>query len=114
MKIHQDFTGGNIKVWKENGDHIYLENELRDTVEDWFYWAFCAEGAAGRTLTFHLQKNRLGYWGPAVSHDLQNWHWLNACSETEFVYSFGKNENKVYFAHSLLYHPERFAAFAAA
>lgn len=122
ISIHQNFTGGNICVKKQEGCEIWLENELRDTVCDWFYWAFCIEGAQGQTLTFHFQKNRLGYFGPAVSHDLENWQWLenlrfnhtnrDGSEEEYFTYTFGETESKVYFAHHMLYHPARFLQFA--
>lgn len=94
------------------GDTFFLENELRDTTADWFYWAFCVEGAQGKTLTFQMQRHRLGYFGPAVSHDLVNWHWLGTVDGDSFTYTFGEQENRVYFAHSMLYHPSRFAEFA--
>ena len=110
MRIHGDFIGGNICVKEISGDTALLENQLRDTEGDWFYWAFCVEGAEGRTLTFKMQNNRLGYWGPAVSYDLEEWHWLDACDENSFTYTFGKDEKKVYFAHHMLYHPKRFDA----
>ena len=112
MKIHADFIGGNIFVKEQAENEVWLENELRDTTRDWFYWAFCVEGAAGQTVTFHFQNNRLGYFGPAVSHDLENWHWLNSVDGENFTYTFGEDENKVYFAHNMLYHPKRFFAFA--
>lgn len=112
MLIHQNFIGGNISIKEIKGDTFVLENELRDTTEDWFYWAFCIEGAENRTLTFKFQQNRLGYFGPAVSHDLENWCWLNSVDGDSFTYHFGENENKVYFAHSMLYHPNRFLQFA--
>ena len=107
MKIHGDFTGGNISVIKQDEKDVYLENQLRDSSDDWFYWAFCIEGAGGKRIKFHMQKYRLGYWGPAVSHDLVNWHWLDSVDGDTFTYSFADDENKVYFAHSMLYHPER-------
>ena len=112
MKIHQSFTGGNIRVLRQQGNDIYLENELRDTQGDWFYWAFCVEGAEGMTLTFHFSPNRLGYYGPAVSHDARTWHWLGSCDGDSFTYTFGEGEASVYFAHNLLYHPDRFLALA--
>lgn len=134
VSIHQNFTGGNIRVKNQEGCEIWLENELRDTVCDWFYWAFCIEGAQGQTLTFHFQKNRLGYFGPAVSHDLENWQWLESLrlnhsdqngfdrnslerndperEQEHFTYTFGETESKVYFAHHMLYHPTRFLQFA--
>lgn len=112
MLIHKDFTGGNVTVKSIEGDVIYIENELRDTVEDWFYWAFCVEGAQGKTLTFKMQPNRLGDFGPAVSHDLKSWRWLDRVDGDSFSYTFGENESKVYFAHDMLYHPQRFFDFA--
>ena len=108
ISIHGNFIGGNILVKEISGDTVWLENELRDTEGDWFYWAFCVEGANGRTLTFKMQNNRLGYWGPAVSHDLEGWSWLDSCTEDSFTYCFGEHESKVYFAHHMLYHPKRF------
>lgn len=46
------FLGGNIKVKDFANDNISLENELRDTEGDWFYWAFCVTGAKGKTFMF--------------------------------------------------------------
>ena len=113
MLIHQNFTGGNIRIEAIEDNTIYLNNELRDTPHDWFYWAFCAENFAGKTITFRFPKERIGYYGPAVSHDLKRWTWLGAGEEENaFTYTFQSEEDKVYFAHSMLYHPDRFAAFA--
>ncbi|MBO5788948.1 MAG: hypothetical protein J6R42_03270 [Clostridia bacterium] len=114
LLIHQHFLGGNISIKDISGDTIVLENELRDTKGDWFYWAFCVEGAENRTLTFQFQDNRLGYYGPAVSYDLENWHWLDCVEGDTFSYSFTEDEHKVYFAHHMLYHPARFFRFAQA
>ena len=108
IKIHNDFIGGNIRVKELSDTTVVLENELRDTEGTWFYWAFCVEGAQGRSLTFKLEPDRLGYWGPAVSHDLCEWHWLGECDGNSFTYRFGDDESKVYFAHNMLYHPDRF------
>ena len=116
MIIHNKFVGGNIFVDKIEENHVYLRNEQRDTVavngKDRFYWAFVVEGAEGQELTFHFGKRRLGIWGPAVSHDLMEWHWLDQNVDNTFTYRFGENESKVYFAHHILYHPAHFFAFA--
>ena len=112
MRLNTDFTGGNITVTEQKNNVFYLENQLRDTKEDWFYWAFCVENAGGETLTFNFQNNRIGHFGPAVSRDLENWFWLESCDGDSFTYSFKPDENKVYFAHDMLYHPERFYRFA--
>ena len=111
VSILNQFVGGNIRVVKTEGQDVYLENELRDTEGTWFYWAFCVEGAQGQTLTFHMEPTRLGYWGPAVSHDLRNWKWLDDCNGDSFTYRFAAGEKRVYFAHHMLYHPDRFFDF---
>ena len=112
MNIHANFTGGNIRVLKIDGSHVYVQNELRDTIGDWFYWAFCVEGAQGQTLTFHFDKNWLGYYGPAISHDLYNWKWQNEEAApgayNTFTYTFAEDETCVWFAHNKLYHPAHF------
>lgn len=97
---------------KQTEKDVYLENQLRDTNKDWFYWAFCVENAAGKEITFHMQPNRIGYWGAAVSHDLREWKWSNSVDKDSFTYKFGACENKVYFAHNMLYHPDRFYELA--
>ncbi len=115
MKITKDFEGGNIHVLSVDGDTVRLECELRDTEGDWFYWAFRVQGAAGKKVTFDFSpKDRLGSFGPAVSHDLKEWAWGGQVSGgyTAFTYEFGADEDDVYFCHSLPYSTERFARFA--
>jgi len=118
MRIHADFTGGNIRVLKIDGTDVYVQNEIRDTTEDWFYWAFCVEGAQGKTLTFHFDKTWVGYYGPAISRDFVNWSWLGSQDESSvsdrFTYAFGPEEGCVWFAHNLLYHPAHLEAFCKA
>ena len=112
VQVHMNFAGGNITVVRKEGNTFYLKNQIRDTTEDWFYWAFCVEGAEGQTLTFSMERFRIGKFGPAVSHDYENWHWLNQKDGDTFTYTFKENETKVYFAHDMLYRPERFFDFA--
>ena len=106
ITIHSSFTGGNIEITGTSGDDIFLRNQIRDTMEDWFYWAFCVESAQGRTLTFHFDKKWIGYYGPAVSHDLNRWHWLGSVDSTSasdsFSYTFAPEESRVYL-------PDRYA-----
>ena len=112
LSIHSNFIGGNITVDRIEGSTVYLERDLRDTEGDWFYWAFCVEGAAGKTLTFTFpSKTRVGRFGAAVSHDLTAWQWSESGCGNTFTYTFTENENKVYFAHNMLYHPSHFDAF---
>lgn len=111
MIVHKNFTGGNIRIEQQDDNIFYLNNEIRDTSENWFYWAFCVEGAKGKSITFKFPEYRLGYFGPAVSHDLKTWNWLRCDDKNTFTYKFKEYENKVYFAHSMLYHPNRFFEF---
>ena len=109
MKIHADFECGNIRFLKEEDNIVYLTNEMRGTKRDYaYYWAFCAEGAAGRKLTFRLDREWVGPYGAAVSHDLINWYWTESSVDgASFTYEFGDDEDRVYFAHDLLYTPSR-------
>jgi hypothetical protein len=114
MKITTNFCGGNARIINAGETEVLFVPELRDTAGDWFYWAFRAEGAQGKTVTFRLDGKRwLGYFGPAVSRDLQRWSWLNSVSDDHmsFTYSFGDDEDSVYFAHDMLYHPSQFYLF---
>ncbi|MGI6337500.1 MAG: hypothetical protein ACOXZM_10785 [Eubacteriales bacterium] len=112
MRIFTDFTGGNVHVLEQTGDVVRIEPELRDTMGVWFYWAFAVEGAAGRTLTFDMAPLKwVGPWGPAVSFDLVHWRWLGGGNHSRFTYTFPSDE-PVYFAHDLLYHPDRFFRLA--
>lgn len=108
VNIHANFVGGNITVENIEGNHVHVKNQLRNTSDDWFYWAFCVEGAAGQELTFHFERFRLGKFGPAVSHDFENWEWLGQKEGDSFTYRFSEDENCVYFAHHMLYPMHRF------
>jgi protein AbiQ len=114
IKITMDFSGGNIDILALENDIVKLNPQMRDTDGDWFYWAFCVSGAAGRTITFDFTPyGYIGYHGPAVSGDLKEWRWAGS-NDTPycFTYSFGENEHNVYFAHDMLYGTERFYSFA--
>lgn len=116
MQIDKQFEGGNIQVLSLTDDRAELAVELRDTIGDWFYWAFRVTGAAGRTVTFTFQDGqRVGFWGAAVSHDLIRWQWTNTASEDykSFTYVFGPEENEVYFCHDMRYSTGQFTALCA-
>ena len=112
MLIHNKFLGGNIEFQKREGNTIYLKNELRDSTQDWFYWAFCVEDAEAGEFVFDLvDRYRVGYWGAAVSSDLKEWKWVENSEGETFKYTF-KGGETLYFAHHMLYHPDRFFNFA--
>ena len=96
FEISKDFTGGNIEVISISENEAVLKKELRDTGEEWFYWAFCVRGAQGKTIKFDICDNYIGPFGPAVSEDNRNWRWLNKKdSDHSFTYEFSKDENCV-------------------
>ena len=115
MRIKTDFLGANIEVIEREENIVKISPQLRDTTTDWFYWAFCIEGAQGETWTFDfLGKGYIGYFGPAVSNDLEEWKWAGSQvldGYSRFTYQFGANEKCVYFAHSMLYQPYQFKKF---
>ncbi len=116
MNINTQYPGGNLKVLSVDNDVVHIAPDLRDTSIDWFYWSFCVEGAQGKTIRFDFDGHcRLGYWGPAVSYDNENWHWLGKSGNrdgTFFDYTFAPNEDKVYFCHHMSYQVKRFLDFA--
>ena len=121
MNITASYPGGNIRVLSVEGDTVKLAPDLRTTTEDWFYWSFRVDGAAGQTLKFDFCGHEyVSYWGPAVSYDNRNWKWLGGwftgCvnrNGSKFIYTFGPEEDSVYFCHDMNYQPDRFFDFAA-
>ena len=114
MRITENYSGGNIRVLKTEGDTVFLDNEMRDSVGSWFYWAFRAESAQGRRIRFVFNRCMVGYWGAAVSRDGRNWRWSGNADHdgTGFTYTFGEDEDTVYFCHDMNYPFERFLDFA--
>ncbi len=116
--VSDKFEGGNIIVDKIEGNDVYLKPDFRDS-NPWFSWAMKVEGANGLKLNFNVERPivgrfgpqaTVGYFGPAVSHDLKTWKWLypeNPVTEMDelyhFTYQFGENEDCVYFAHHMVY-----------
>ena len=112
MKIITSFPGANAVIDRVDGDTVYLRPDLRDTARDWFYWCFAVSGAKGRTVSFRFDSDiRVGYYGPAVSRDLVSFRWLNGgqAERDRFTFSF-RDDGTVFFAHDMLYRPERLEA----
>ena len=116
MQIKTDFPGSNIEILDMSQHLVIVRPQLKDTTTEWFYWAFCVEGAQNETWTFSFAgQNDIGYFGPAVSRDLQEWHWAGADvldGYSRFTYRFGPDDTAVYFAHDMLYLPDRFDQLA--
>jgi hypothetical protein len=107
IQIDADFPGGNIRVVAINGDSIQLQQDLRDTEGQWFYWSFRIRGAARRTLHFEFTNGGvISSRGPAVSTDGGlSWRWLGdlGFSDTKFQYTFGPADHEVYFGMGMNY-----------
>ena len=117
MEFLTNFCGANARLLSIDGDVVRFQAELRDTTDDWFYWAFAVKGAAGQTLTFDCSPKRwVGRFGAAVSRDLAHWHWSGGMTNggSAFTYTFASDDEIVYFAHDMLYHPSRFHRFCEA
>lgn len=116
MKITTDFEGGNVVVEDTDGNVVRLRADQRDSGEKWFYWCFAVEGAEGQTVKFVFDDEIVGYFGAAVSHDNLHYAWQHSDfgrQGNSFVYTFKKDEKKVYFAHDLAYRTKRFENFCA-
>ncbi len=120
--IHIDdaLPAGNVVLEKCDGQTVYLRPDLRDTQGHWFYWKFRVLGAQGNRLRFQFPSEEglcLCTRGPAVSLDKgANWHWLGS-EATEipeheaFVYTFGPEEQEVWFCTALPYLRSHWDAF---
>lgn len=76
ITVDADFPGGNIIVERIDGDTLHLKQDMRDSENWWFHWAFRLRGAAGRTIEvqFGAENNPVGMRGPAMSLD-GGWTW---------------------------------------
>ena len=112
MKLSTSFPGGNALFLSCDTGIVTFAPDLRDS-ERWFYWAFEVTGAQGKTVTFQMGNRYIGYHGAAISHDLKTWEWTHTASQdlTSFTYTFGMDEERVYFAHHMLYLPHHLEDF---
>lgn len=117
ISIKSDHPGANIKVISIINNVIELEQDLRDTTEWWFYWNFSLHISGDYTgeLTFNfLNGEVIGPWGPAISFDGMQWHWLGSESlinRSSFVYIPDGTNKIIYFAFSLPYQLNHFELF---
>jgi hypothetical protein len=106
IKVDADFPGGNIIVDKIDGDKVAVQQDLRDTAGEWFYWQFRVRGAQGRTVTFQFSKQVIGVLGPAFSLDQgASWDWVGrkAVQGNSFQYAFPADAKDVRFCVSIPY-----------
>jgi hypothetical protein len=115
VRIDSSFPGGNIIIHEIRGNDVYLEQDLRDTEGDWFYWSFRVRGAEERLVRFHfVGSDAIGPLGPAVSTDGgQTWPWLGSSSggTTDFSYQFRDQSKDVRFSVGMNYLEAHFLDF---
>lgn len=93
FEIIKDFAGANIKVNGIDGNTVYLEQEIRDTGEWWFWWNFKCKTDGKETVRFVFENgnviHKMGvcyrYEDGEFSYDL-----AARVSGNEFVFSFDK------------------------
>jgi len=106
VSVDAQVPAGNIVCERVESDQVYVHQERRGSTQWWFYWAFRACGAEGRTLTFHFTDGEpVGTRGPAVSDDKGlSWRWLNKdFTKNSFAYTFGSAETEAWFAFGMVY-----------
>ena len=107
MQIDCSFPGGNIIVERVEEHDVWLHQDLRDTVGDWFYWCFRVTGTPGRRVRFHFTRSHaIGARGPAVSEDGgKTWRWLGVdyVSGNSFAYTFPDAIGQVFFGVTIPY-----------
>lgn len=114
--IDKNLPAGNIVLESMEGDTVYLQNEVRDTAGWWFYWAFRASGAAGRTLTFRFTNgDPVCTRGPCVSLDQgRTWRYAaDSFTPRAFTYTFPPDAREVWFAMGMVYTQRDWEAFLA-
>ena len=114
LQIDAAFPGGSIKIDRIEGDAVFLRRDLRDTLGDWFYWAFRVRHAAGRTLTFTFASDSFAARGPAISTDGGvKWKWLGreAVKNLTFSHTFAPDAGDVRFSMGMPYTEASLDAF---
>lgn len=104
--IDGNFPGGNIFVEKIENDTVFVNQEPRDSFDNWFYWCFRAREASKEKISFQFRGNIVGVRGPAVSLDKgKTWKWLGPESSTQnsFSYCFDGSGNEVRFCFTIPY-----------
>ncbi|HEY3330626.1 MAG TPA: hypothetical protein VGK19_11430 [Capsulimonadaceae bacterium] len=117
MKIDTDFAGGNLLVDSVDGNIFSVRQDIRDTSEWWFWWAFRLTGQPGETATFRFGNGDVfTSEGPCASWDSgQSWEWLGRPSDpmTEFSVTLRRDASTVLLAMAPLYTERNLSAFLA-
>ena len=110
MEISNELPAGNIRVLDVRERIVLLEQEQRDSREQWFYWKFKARFDEPGVWHFKFaQPYKIGTRGPAVSFDRgESWEWRpeSALSDAEFTFDCRK-PGEVWFLDCRLWHVPR-------
>ena len=106
MKISNELPAGNIRFLGIEGRTILLEQEQRDSRNEWFYWKFKARFDEPGVWHFKFsQPYKIGTRGPAVSFDRgESWEWRpeSVLSNAEFTFDC-REPGEVWFCQGLPY-----------
>jgi len=115
-----DIPAGNVIVDAIDGDTAKVRQDMRDTKDGWFYWAFRVKGAAGKTVKFVFTDKYgggpVGVRGPVVSKDggkTFSYPLDGKSKKDEFTYTFGPEENETLFYECHPYVLANWEAFVA-
>ncbi|MBN2713119.1 MAG: hypothetical protein JXR97_11915 [Planctomycetes bacterium] len=110
LTVDANIPAGNIIIDDMKGVEVFLQQDMRDTGCDWFYWKCRVCGGEGRTISFRFTGvvGPIGLKGPCFSTDRgESWKWLGletvANDWRNFSYSFGPDEKEVWFCVSVPY-----------
>ncbi len=114
--VEARFPGGNVRVGATSADRVEVAQDIGDTTEWWFHWAFRAQNLNGRRVTFGFTNGEVvGPWGPAVSADGVHWGWGRTVVDHDpagFTCDFSPDTEQAFFGFSLLYQRDRADALA--
>ncbi len=117
ITIDADFPGGNILVHATRGSHAVVQQEIGESMEWWFYWAFRAGNLSGRELLVSFTNGEVvGPHGPAVSLDGVHWQWglgVTDYTPDSFSCRFSDEVSTVYFAFAPPYQLRDFMSFVS-
>jgi len=106
MEISSELPAGNIRVLDIRERTVLLEQEQRDSKNEWFYWKFKARFDEPGVWHFKFaQPYKIGTRGPAVSFDRgDNWEWRpdSSLSDAEFTFDC-REPGEVWFCQGLPY-----------
>jgi len=114
--ITKDLPAGNIRVISQEANLSVIEEEQRDSRNEWFYWKFKAVFDEPGEYTFRFSRpNKVGTRSAAVSLDKGvSWNWLSQEhyeSSQEFTYTCTA-PGEVWFCQGIPYLQREFDLFA--